>query len=173
MSMIGNLRRLSDADLSRLLAEPSLISDYLYSEDEEDASDPPFGEHADLDIDKAWHGIHFLLTRSAWEGELPLAFLVCGGTEIGDEDVGYGPARGFDSEQVRAIAKALEAIDPIEFRARFDPAAMTKAQVYPEIWNRPLEQEDTVGYLVDYYDEMRSFIAGAAKEGEALLVYLN
>jgi len=46
-----------------------------------------------LDIDKAWHSIHFLLTGAAWEAD----GLIFGGTEIGEDgdDWGYGPPRGF------------------------------------------------------------------------------
>jgi len=54
------------------------------------------------------HGIHFLLTGTAWEGDFPLAFIVRGGREVGD--VGYGPARIFTSDEVQAIANALRPI---------------------------------------------------------------
>src|SRR4051812_40770621 len=103
MSMIAALRRLSDSDLLHLQKKPELVADYL-------AENPldGFGPFADLDIDKAWHAIHFLLTGTAWEGEPPLDFLAIGGTEIG-EDLGYGPARGLVSSQVRELATALEA----------------------------------------------------------------
>jgi Domain of unknown function (DUF1877) len=169
MSMIGNLRRLPDDDLRRLLDDPELIIEYL----DEDSDDESFGPHADLEIDKSWHGIHFLLTKSAWEGELPLAFLVLGGHQIGDEDLGYGPARGFSSDEVHEIAEALEAIDVAELRRRFDPAAMTAAEIYPAIWDRPPAEDDTLGYLASYYGELRAFIAGAAAKDEAVLVYVN
>jgi hypothetical protein len=171
MSMIGCLRRLGDRDLARLLAEPELILDYLDSDGEE--ANGSFGPHADIDVDKAWHGIHFLLTGSAWEGEFPLSFLVRGGAEVGDEDVGYGPARGFDSAQVRAIAKALAPIDGEALGDRFDPAAMTRAEIYPEIWDRDSEEDDIVEYLVDSYETLRDFVTAAAEAGEALLVWVS
>ncbi len=88
------------------------------------------------DLDKSWHGIHYLLTGSADEGGAPLDFLVAGGTEVGDEDVGYGPARVFTSAQTRAIAAALAAVTDDELRARFAPEAMMRAEIYPEIWDR-------------------------------------
>jgi hypothetical protein len=136
--------------------------------------DPPeVAEEDVLDIDKAWHGIHFLLTGSAWEGEFPLAFLVSAGKEIGDEDVGYGPARGFMSREVREIASALEAISPDELHSRFDPAAMLAANIYPEIWDRDPADDDTAGYLVEYYGLLRDFIRRAADRRLGLLVWLN
>lgn len=169
MSMIGNFRRLPEADLARLLADPEQIAEYL--EDEE----PPegFGPCANLDVDKAWHGIHFLLTGTPWAGEAPWNFVASGGTEIGDVDVGYGPARGFTSSEVKAIAKALGSVPPEQLASRFDPKAMMAAEIYPTIWDRPSEEDDTCGYVTEYYDSLRDFIAGAAAEGEALLVYLT
>src|SRR5215203_4027303 len=54
----------------------------------------------EIDLDKSWHGIHYLLTKTAWAGEPPLSFLVLGGAEVGDIDVGYGTARAFRSDEV-------------------------------------------------------------------------
>ena len=45
------------------------------------------------DLDKSWHGIHYLFTGKADESGTPLEFLVAGGASVGDEDVGYGPPR--------------------------------------------------------------------------------
>ena len=40
------------------------------------------GEGALVDLDKAWHGVHYLLTGTAWEGEPPLNFVVEGGADL-------------------------------------------------------------------------------------------
>lgn len=167
MSMIMMFRRLSDVDLARLREEPELVADYLG----EDAPDG-FGPVADLDVDKAWHAIHFLLTGTSWEGEPPLNFVVSGGIELG-EDLGYGPARGLTSDEVKSIAAALKAIPPESLRQRFDAAALTSAEIYPQIWDRPQEEDDTQGYVSDYYDQLRTFVLDAAVEGEALLVAMT
>src|SRR5688572_4637046 len=104
MSMIGNFLLVSDDELSKLLASPTLVHGLIDSAYEDRRSDF-------VDVDKAWHCLHFLLTGTAWEGDPPLNFIVAGGSEVGDEDVGYGPARGFSSPEVRAIADALDGID--------------------------------------------------------------
>jgi hypothetical protein len=165
MGMIANFRRLPEADLLRLCEEPELVADYLGEEE------PPekFGPFADLDVDKSWHAIHFLLTGSAWEGEPPLNFIAIGGTEIGD-DVGYGPARWLNAAEVASLAAALKNIPTNMLLERFDPAALTAADVYPNIWDRPPEEDDTRGYVEEYYDMLRSFILDAASEHEALLI---
>jgi len=167
MGMIAMFRRLSDVDLSRLREEPAVVADYL-GEDELDG----FGPHADLDVDKAWHAIHFLLTGTAWEGAPPLNFIITGGAEIGD-DLGYGPARGLTSGEVRNLASALTAIPPDSLLQRFDPAAMTSAEIYPGIWNRPQHEDDSRSYVCEYYDQLRSFVLDAAVEGEAMLMAIT
>ncbi|MEY2934020.1 MAG: hypothetical protein RL033_4769 [Pseudomonadota bacterium] len=167
MSMILTVRRLGDPDLLRLREHPELVADYL-------GEDPPdgFGPFADIDVDKAWHAIHFLLTHTAWEGAPPLNFVVTGGTEVGDA-LGYGPARGFTSAEVRLVADALEALTPDVLLQRFDPAALTAAEIYPQTWDRPPEEDDTRGYVADYFDQLRSFVIDAAAAGEAMLISLT
>src|SRR5882762_365214 len=60
-------------------------------------------------LEKAWHGLHYLLTGSAGEGGLPLGFLLEGGEEVG-EDLGYGSPRLFQPPEVRQIDAALAPI---------------------------------------------------------------
>jgi hypothetical protein len=167
MSMIGNFRRASDEKIQSLLREPETIEEYL-DDDGGDGDDTH-----DLRIDKAWHGIHYLLTGTAWEGTPPLDFIAKGGREVGDVDLGYGPARAFSSAEVRAIASALLPITRAELEKRFDPAAMLELDIYPTIWDRPREKDDTLEYLLVYYDALKTFIGGAAERGEGLLVYLT
>lgn len=167
MSMIGMFRRLGDQDLARLGEAPELVTDYI----DEDAP-AGFGPFADLDVDKSWHAIHFLLTGTAWDGAPPLNFITAGGTEVGD-DLGYGPARGLTSAEVRELAAALEAIPRESFLQRFDPPALAAAEIYPDIWDRTAEEDDTRGYVAEYYEELRSFILDAAANSEALLIWIT
>src|SRR5208283_579544 len=48
------------------------------------------GKGADLSIDKAWHGVHYLLCGRAVPGSDLASQVVMGGTDVGD-DLGYGP----------------------------------------------------------------------------------
>jgi hypothetical protein len=195
MSMILGLTALGDDDVGKILAHPPLVLRVLAPDDPEvagsaaqkggflsrlfgarkAAAEPALSDHgaAHTDLDKAWHGIHFLLTGTDWEGEGPLSFLVKGGTEVGDIDVGYGPARAFRAAEVRAIAAALAPVDEATLRARFDPAEMMKLEIYPEIWDRDPADDDTLGYCMEYYGELKQFVAGAAGRGEGLLVHLG
>lgn len=165
MSMITTFRRLSDEDLERLCDEPGVVEDYLGAEEPIEG----FGPFAELDVDKAWHAIHFMLTGSAWEGDPPLNFIVSGGTEIG-EDMGYGPARGLLNMEVRNVAAALQLLPTAVLMRRFDRAAFAAAEIYPPIWGRSLEEDDTRGYVAENYEALRAFVIDAATAGEGLLI---
>jgi hypothetical protein len=131
------------------------------------------GEGGMADLDKAWHGIHYLLTGTDWGGEPPLDFIVAGGRDVGDEDVGYGTARVFTSAETRRIAASLDTLRDEELRSRFAPSDMMAKKIYPEIWDRDPEDDDTLGYLIEYVGTLRRTLASAASEGYGLLVLLS
>lgn len=131
------------------------------------------GEVDTIDLDKAWHGIHFMLTSTAWEGAPPLNFLMHGGTVIGEVEVGYGPARGMTAAEVQAVAAALAGIDEAFMRARFDPVQMTQLDIYPGIWDRDPAEDDSLGYCLEYFGALRVFVMRAAERGAGLIISLT
>lgn len=163
--MIGNYRRVSSHALSQLIAGSS-VSDFLYRDGDQEQDDT-----RELCIDKSWHAIHFLLTGSDWDGDEPLVHAVMGGEDLGDEDVGYGPARYLTPELVRTVANALEEIAVAELLARYDANRMTEEDIYPGIWD---EEESTVkDYIGHFYEALVSFFRTAADAGDGMLIYLN
>jgi hypothetical protein len=189
MSMIGNYRRITPQQLADLQREPESIMEFLYPDwsglpamwepvermlepDDVGIDGPDF--HAPdryLDVDKAWHGIHFLLTGEAGGGALPLRNAVLGGTKLGDVDVGYGPARFLTPDEVKKVAEALSNISEDDLRAGYDPSALEAAEIYPTIWER--EGDEALEYLMDNYVELVEFFQEAARCGDAMLLYLN
>lgn len=161
MSMICYLRAANDSEIARLLQEPDLIHDFLEEKLDE------------IDLEKAWHGIHFLLTRSPWEGEEPLCYLVSGGKTIGDVDVGYGPARALKSKLVASFNVALSGISSDDLRKRYDPKALAKAEIYPEIWDSDPAEEEGLGYLVEMFEDLKTFVAKTAEQKKGMVVYLS
>lgn len=129
------------------------------------------GPTTDCYLDKAWHGIHFLLTGTAWEGAPPLNFVVAGGVTLEEIDAGYGPPRLFTSAQVQAIAAALAPVDIATLRARFDPAAMARLDIYPQIWER--DGIEALDYCLDYYAGLKEFVAAAAARGQGIVVSVS
>ena len=130
-------------------------------------------EGRQMDLDKAWHGIHFLLTGRAEGGDAPASFLLHGGRAVGNVDVGYGPARALTSAETRAARDMLAARSDESLRARYDPAAMTRLEIYPEIWEGDDADVDALGYLMDGVAELRAFLGAAADEGLGVLITLQ
>lgn len=121
-----------------------------------------------LEIDKAWHGVHYLLTGSAQDAEGPLGQAILGGTEIGD-DGGYGPARYLLPEEVKGVAIALENVADDQLRNRYDAAALSAANVYPGGWDDP----DNLEWLLEAVGKLQSFYRGAAANGSAALLFIQ
>lgn len=158
--MIGNLLAVPQSELDALRASPETVPTYLYETRVDDT----------VRLDKAWHGIHFMLTGESYGGEGPIARAVLGGVSIGDEDVGYGPARGLSAAQVSEVAVALSQVSEADFRGRFDAAALDAAQIYPQIWD---EGDEALDYLTHYFLEVKRFYAAAAQNDSAVILFIN
>jgi hypothetical protein len=203
MGMCLGLVSLSDDNIARILRDTPLVWRVIAPDDPEPYEEArkaarrrpslfgrilgqqhaPEGEAAPLvlgvdelmatDLDKAWHGIHYLLTRTASEGSPPLNLLLAGGTPVGTVDVGYGPARALSSREINDAHLALGQISDDELRSRFAPKEMLKADIYPEIWGRDPAEDDTLGYLMEYVGTLRSFLRDATEERLGAIVYLS
>jgi hypothetical protein len=130
------------------------------------------GEGKDTYLDKAWHGIHFLLTGSADGGNAPLDFLVDGGEPVGDIETGLGPSRVFTARETREIAAALAAISDDDLRKRFKPDAMDAADIYPNlVWVR--DGDNALEYVMEYFEALRAAVVEAAGAHRGLMVTLS
>ncbi len=169
MSMVGNFLLVSDREILDLLEAPETVHAFLASRVYEVASAP---DH--VDVDKAWHALHFFLTGTAWEGALPLGFIAIAGQEIGDEDVGYGPARALDSEAVVALSHALTQLTPEALVDRYDGAKMEELEIYPGGWKDYHPKDgDEFGYYSGADDELRALVRRGAASGRGLLIWLS
>ena len=86
MSMICSVTEVTPAELERSRREANYYDELL--------NRPDAGGRT-CSLEKAWHGLHYLLTGDAWGGGPPLNFIVMGGDEIDGVDTGYGPPRTF------------------------------------------------------------------------------
>jgi uncharacterized protein DUF1877 len=121
-----------------------------------------------VSIDKAWHGLHYLLCGAPEPAPGPLGQAVFGGTEIG-EDQGYGPARYFTPAQVAEIARALQspALEP-ELHTRFDSAAMTRLGIYPGGW-----ETNDYDWLIEAFRTVRDFYVAASQAERAVVTLIE
>ena len=165
MGMVGCFAAVSPKTLGELKDCPAEIESYLYPNDGED--EPPNY----LDVDKAWHGIHFMLTGSADGGEEPLSLAVLGGEAVG-EDMGYGPVRVLTPEQVQAVSAAFATLGEDVFRSRFVPEEMEAAGIYPDvIWVR--DGQEALDYVLENYRQLVAFYSEAAGRGDGAILWLS
>lgn len=164
MSMIGNLLRVSPAELETYLADSTRLENRIY---EDTGTDP-----AVEDIDKTWDGIIFLLTgQSLTQATHPLTRVLFSGQLVdAAQDLGYGPAHYLTPGEVAELAPQLTALSEAELRARFDPAKMTELGVYPTIWN---EGEEAFEYVVGGFYTVQQLFVEAARKGEAVITFLS
>jgi hypothetical protein len=167
MSLIGHVYLLSEARLQALLAEPSTVTaviDGAYN-------DPGQGF---VDLDKAWNALHYLLTGSARDGEGPLAFLLKGGTPVGDEDLGHGPARVFQPPEVAAIGDALAGVSQHKLMPRFDLKKFDKLELYPGRWSEVNVRSDyDLGYYFGPLEQLKSVTRRAKNERLGMIVWIS
>ncbi|WP_426341670.1 YfbM family protein [Pseudoduganella sp. S-14] len=164
MGMVGYLVALPESKLAELRADEELVEEFLFPDDGD--SEP----ENSIDLDKAWHGIHYLLTGEAEGGPEPLSLAVIGGEEFGP-DIGYGPSRFLVSAQVQAIAEALKPLGREELAARFDPQDMERKDIYPDvIWTR--DGDEALDYVLENYDVLRDHYLKAAARGDAMVQLL-
>ncbi|WP_445629488.1 YfbM family protein [Nostoc sp. DSM 114167] len=169
--MIGHYRRISPNRLTELQNNPESIVTFLFPGDEADEISESDGRY--LNIDKTWHGLHFLLTGSALPNDPPLTNVVMGGTPLGDPenpDFDFGPARFLSPQEVQEVAKELSKISKTDLEARFDPSALLTADVYPYVWQ---EGKEALEYITYYYIYVVEFFQEAAKCGDVVLLYIS
>jgi uncharacterized protein DUF1877 len=162
MSMIYRIFAIPDEAAAEILADPGRVHELVYSWDK--------SPHI-LSLEKSWHGLHFLMTGEVWAGDPPLNFLTLGGEEVGDIDVGYGPARIFRAPAVVAIHEALNNFPDSNVDARLIQSAFEAAQIYPEIWKEP--RDDLVNEYTRFLQALKSHIKKAADSQQALLLVVQ
>lgn len=172
VSINGNWLRVTPAELAR--AKDDLDWAYTHAQDLSDDADRVHS------TGKAWHSLDYLLFRRGLS--IPI---VSGAEQFIDESVGevvdehgflawevdwgYGPPRYLTPEQVAAAAAELADITEDDLIRDVDQAELVQAEIYPDIWDRPGELAWTAHCL----PEAKQFFALAAKEGDAIICWLD
>jgi len=129
----------------------------------------PAGARSVLSLDKAWHGVHYVLCGEVQAGTALLSQAVMGGVELGEDEgfSGYGPARYFTPAQVVALSQALSRPElEKEAAARFDAVRMSELHIYPG-W-----QASDAEWVMDGFRGLRDFYLDAAGKGRAIVTCL-
>jgi hypothetical protein len=159
--------------LGFLLRLTPITIEEVVPESERAGTPPSAPHHPDrgLDIEKAWHGLHFLFTGTSDGGEEPACYLVHGGEALDDE--GYG--RALRPAQVQSFASFLASLTPDELRGRYDPARMVGLEIYPDsIWDDDTKgKESPRDWLIKSFGEVQAFVARAAAAGDGMVVHIS
>jgi hypothetical protein len=119
-----------------------------------------------LDIDKAWHALHFLLSATGEPVPGPEGFLQ-NGERI--QDTGEAEVYLHTLSEVAALDQLLDHVTPRVLLERYDPARMKALRIYPESdW----DQRD-FDHLLWHYNGLRSFVKRHAEAGHELLVLIS
>jgi hypothetical protein len=185
-SLIGAIKRDSKLlDQTLFGDQPAIFTEQLKKAGHVDLSDKKIRDEltvwaekrkaevgdTEVDLDKAWHGIHYLLTGSIESNSTLASKVIMGGENIGP-DRGYGPAQLLNPAEVKAIAHLLEETTADMLRKRFKPKEMTQAGVYPAvIWER--DGEEALTYVLDYYKKLVAFYKLAAEKGQAVILVIS
>ena len=116
-------------------------------------------------LEKSWHGVHNLLTGEIWEGRGPLAFLLAGGEQLGDDE---DSPRWFTAEETVKINQELSAVTDDKFWSRFDAEEMESKDIYPGIWDE--DEDDLKEEYVGYFHALKQVVATAVRQQQGLLI---
>ena len=121
-----------------------------------------------LDIDKSWEMIHFLLCRCKENGEPPMGYVI----PMRDEnELDFGEdtdGRVFyiTAQQVREADEFVQSLSDDALREMYDFKEMQKDGVYP------IDHEEEASWLYDYIysylTKIREFYHQAAEKGHAI-----
>lgn len=167
MSLIGHVYLLPEQKVAALVADPAAVFEVI--DRAYNAPDQGF-----VDLDKAWNCLHYLLTGTPRDGEGPLAFLLKGGTAVGDEDLGgMGPARVFTPGELNVIADALLPVTRQTLVARFDLKKLEALDVYPGRWSElNLRSDYDLGYYFGPFEELKRVLERGRAERLGMIVWI-
>lgn len=164
MGMYVHLYAFTPDEYGQLISDPDHISQLLFA--------PENAPHH-LSLEKAWHGLHFLLTFYAGDNEPPLNFICAGGSPffLSFQGSEFDPPRLFDEDETVEIHCALMKISDESLWAGFDEEKMTEEAVYPDCWGEP--EEDLREEYLSYFRELKEFFADAANNRKTVMIALT
>ncbi|MET7509262.1 YfbM family protein [Streptomyces albidoflavus] len=165
MSMNGEYLRVRPAELGWALGDSAWawsLSEAAQELQEESRPSPAEARH--FTTHKTWHLLAFLTRRAGFPVDL-----VHGEEPAFTDDWGYGPPRLLTPAQVALAADALHRTSYDQLIRGVDPAELTRAEIYPQIWDAPASLE----WARDFYTALVAFFRAAASAGDAVLVWID
>jgi hypothetical protein len=156
----------TQALLGNLLKQHPTVAAHL--KENPTAAQPNQEDAHRLNIEKAWEGIHFVLTGNKEPGETSISRAIFGDRVIPDDlgIMGYGPVRVLTPEQVNECAQELRRAAP-ELSTKFDSKKLVQAKVYAMS-----DDSEELAYLNHHYDRLLHFYAEASAQKNAMAAYM-
>lgn len=162
MGMIGYFFSAEEAEIAQAQNDTRSFYELAFSA----------GEEESVDVDKAWHAIHFVLSGNPWDcsQDDPLSQAVLYGTPIG-ENMGYGPAMLKTAAEVKQIAQALSLITKEWFHDHYSIADMIEEHIYPV--REEEDGEEFFAYIWGAFLCLQDFYQKASAKERCVLFYIS
>ncbi len=171
--MIGEYIRVTPEVMQRAIADPEWARDYI--DELQDAEEDPDGPTAALVEEakrrlfstyKVWNILGYLLERAKCPVDV-----VFGEEEFADDDWGYGPPLLLPPDRVRLAAEVLRGYNYEGLAAGVTDADLHAADVYPI--PEPSEANYQVLWAQHWFQPLVEFFAAAARDGDAVIVWIS
>jgi len=175
--MIGNYFRTDEITIRKIQKGETSLFELLYPDSGfsqlQESEIFEVDEDCFLNVDQAWHVIHFVLSGKVWETtDDPLSKVVLSGNFINDENLGYGPAQFITPKEVQSASKALKTVTKDWFRKRFSTSDMLLANdIYPI--RHGTDEEIFFNYVYELFEDVVVFFKQAANNGQYILFFVN
>lgn len=137
-----------------------------------------------FELDKAWHGIHFILGLLSNSHEI--TFLLNSGTVLRDYNwkeiygISVTDMRAFSAEETLMIHNVISGITDNDFRKTYDPKLLIRNNVYPHIWKssrvfeffgkRSKEDQFAHDFLTSNFIKLKSFILETTEKKTGIII---
>lgn len=129
---------------------------------------PAAGEEViDVELEKMWMGLHYLLTGQVIPTASPLSVILNSDNPMKSHKVGTANAIG--SERLALVQQALELLDESMLFSRLDSEKMEAAGVYPQGYWAACDGD--FSHLSDVFRAFKKFLADAKERGEGMIVW--
>jgi len=124
----------------------------------------------EIDVDKDWHVIHFLLTGSAQACDRPEGSLLADDRPIGVGDVGVGRPWALLPDEIARFAQAISDFRYADMTDRFDIGEMLRQDVYSA---GAVENESwCLDSLWKRIGTLRDFVTTASRNGQGVILFM-
>ena len=160
MGMTGSYVAVDKETLQELVSSPSVIMEI------------DFDDYPNLDIDKAWAAIHFVLCGSEAGGEPPLGYVV----PLRDENILGGETNDFIGifslapQQVKEASEAIKGLTEKDFRAKYQFEQLMGNDIYPLIEGE--DEGEFFDYIYENFKSIQEFYKSTSDSGSGVIFYI-